>query len=155
MKNIKTLLLLILLLMSLTLITSCSNDTPHISEEVDQIKLELIEQKKDLNGMVYTLKLTNNSSKVIKQNNVYLSYPIKTSNGSRSNVFKVEAENNKLNIETGEELILTVFAPKEMYVNNNNIDIDDPTIEIKGFINEVTEQNQFYKSGGYRVMKNF
>ncbi|KOR90341.1 hypothetical protein [Paenibacillus solani] len=91
MKNIKTLLLLISFFMCSTLITSCSNDTPNISEEVDKIKLELIEQKKDLNGMVYTLKLINNSSQVIKQNNVYLSYPIKTSNGSRSNVFKVEA----------------------------------------------------------------
>ncbi|WP_131724750.1 hypothetical protein [Paenibacillus solani] len=67
----------------------------------------------------------------------------------------IQAENNKLNIKTGEELILTVFAPKEMYVNNNNIDIDDPTIEIKGFINEVTEQNQFYKGGGYKAMKKF
>ncbi|MGG3306745.1 hypothetical protein ABER23_04880 [Paenibacillus lautus] len=70
----------------------------------------------------------------------------------RGNDFKIEARNNKLNINPGEELLLTVFAPKEMYEGNHNIDLEDPHIEIKGFLNEVTEINQFNMIGGHRTM---
>lgn len=124
-------------------------------EDIDNIKLTIEEKIEKPHGLTYSLKLQNNSKHVIKQNNVYLSYPIKTENGSRENEFKVEAKNNKLDIQPGEELLLTIFAPIEMYVGNDQIDINNPEIEIIGYLKEVEELKKFYKGGGYRAMEDF
>jgi hypothetical protein len=141
---------IIFVILCLLISVSCSNKREVTTDDIDNIKLELIEQKEEANGKVFTLKLHNKSSHIIVQNNVYLSFPIKVENGIRGNDFKIEARNNKLNINPGEELLLTVFAPKEMYEGNHNIDLEDPHIEIKGFLNEVTEINQFNMIGGHR-----
>jgi hypothetical protein len=145
----------ILVVMCCIFTWGCSSKEKVSFNDVDNIRLELIEQKEDINGMSYKLRIQNRSSQVIKQNIVFLSYPIKTDNGSRSNNFKIEAMNNKLNIQPGEEVILLVLAPREMYEGNDMIDIENPNIEIKGFINEVTASTVFHKSGGYRAMKDF
>ncbi|MGG4090849.1 hypothetical protein [Paenibacillus lautus] len=143
---------IIFVILCLLISVSCSNKREVTTDDINNIKLELIEQKEEANGKVFTLKLHNKSSHIIVQNNVYLSFPIKVENGIRGNDFKIEARNNKLSINPGEELLLTVFAPKEMYEGNHNIDLEDPHIEIKGFLNEVTEINQFNMIGGHRTM---
>ncbi len=147
MKNYSNPFLCIVFVALVMFTVSCSKDTPSISFEVtENINLELVEQKEVQDGAIYTLKLINNSNQAIKQNNVFLSYPIKTSaNGTKGNYFKIEAQNNKLNIQSEEELLLTVFAPKEMYESNSNLAMNEVEIEIKGYINEVTDQNQFHK----------
>lgn len=148
-------LFIIVIILFLLVSLCCSNTKGITYEYIDNITLELKEQKIELNGIIFTLRLQNKSSHIIVQNNVYLSFPIKIENGISGNGFKVEANNNKLNIKPGEELLLTVFAPKEMYEGNNNIDLEDPYLEITGYINEVTEKNQFHKGGGYRAMVGF
>jgi hypothetical protein len=40
-----------------------------------------------------------------------------------------------------------------MYEGNINIDIENPVIQIDGFINEVTQINHFGKSGDYRAIE--
>ncbi|WP_059053893.1 hypothetical protein [Paenibacillus senegalimassiliensis] len=136
-------------------LVSCGNDTFNLSDVVDHVQLEIVERKEDHRGITYTLILKNNSDQIIKQNNVFLSYPIKTSTGTRSNEFKIEAENNKLNIKPKEEVLLSVFAPREMYESNIHIDINEPNIKIEGFINEVNQENEFFKGGGFKAMENF
>ncbi|MBT2762178.1 hypothetical protein [Paenibacillus sp. ISL-20] len=148
-------LFIIAVILCLLISVSCSNKNEVTPDDIDSIKLELVEQKEEANGTMFTLKLHNKSSHIIVQNNVYLSFPIKIENGAKGNDFKIEARNNKLNIDPGEELLLTVFAPKEMYEGNHNIDLEDPHIEIKGFFNEVTEINQFNMLGGHRTMVGF
>lgn len=143
---------IIFVILCLLISVSCSNKREVTTDDIDNIKLELIEQTEEANGKVFTLKLHNKSSHIIVQNIVYLSFPIKVENGFKGNDFKIEARNNKLNINSGEELLLTVFAPKEMYEGNHNIDLEDPHIEIKGYLNEVTEINQFNMIGGHRTM---
>lgn len=147
--------IIISVILCLLLSVGCSNNHEVTSDDIGKISIELQEQKEESNGTMFTLKLHNKSSHIIVQNNVYLSFPIKIENGTRGNDFKIEARNNKLNIGPGEELLLTVFAPKEMYEGNHNIDLKDPHIEIKGFFNEVTEKNQFSMIGGHRTMVGF
>ncbi|MGG4345710.1 hypothetical protein [Paenibacillus lautus] len=142
---------IISVILCLLISVSCSNNNEVTTDDIDNISLELVEQKEELNGKIFTLKLHNKSGHIIVQNNVYLSFPIKIENGSKGNDFKIEARNNKLNIDPGEEILLTVFAPKEMYEGNHNIDLEAPHIEIKGFFNEVTESNQFNMIGGHRT----
>ena len=136
--------IMISVILCLLLSVGCSNNHEVTSDDIGKISIELQEQKEESNGTMFTLKLHNKSSHIIVQNNVYLSFPIKLENGVKGNDFKIETRNNKLNIGPGEELLLTVFAPKEMYEGNHNIDLEDPHIEIKGFFNEVTEKSFQY-----------
>ncbi|OPA75362.1 hypothetical protein BVG16_22505 [Paenibacillus selenitireducens] len=124
----RKLFFIFIVILCLITIVSCSNNKEVTSEDIANIRLELKEQKEELNGILYTLRLQNKSRQIIVQNNVYLSFPIKVVNETRGNDFKIEAKNNKLNIKPGEELLLTVFTPKEMYKGNNNIDITEPDI---------------------------
>ncbi len=133
-------------------ISACSADNPEIftPEESDKIILEVINRAEDPNGVSYTVKLSNKSSHTIKQNIVFISYPIKTSNGSKGNEFKVEAKNNKLDIKPNEEIILSAYTPKEEYEGNQNILLNECYLEIKGYIDQVKEENHFGKTTGMR-----
>lgn len=147
--------LFFLVILCLLMNVGCSNKEEFSPEEINNIKLVLKERKEDRDGTHFTLKLQNNSKYTIVQNNVYLSFPIKTENGSKSNDYKIEAKQNKLHIKPGEELLLSVYTSKEMYEGNNKIDFENPNIEIKGYLDEMTETNLFYKGGGYSAMVDF
>jgi hypothetical protein len=58
-------------------------------EDVDGVTLQLINETKTEHGILYNLKLTNTSSKLLVQNNVFISYPFKgyTENSKRNNNF--------------------------------------------------------------------
>jgi hypothetical protein len=75
---------------------------------------------------------------VIKQNNVFLRFPVK-------NNFKIKALGNKLNIKPKEEVVLIVLAPKKEYERNENLDVNHPYIEIEGYLDKLSGINQFSK----------
>jgi hypothetical protein len=75
--------------------------------------LELISTTNQPEGTSYSIKLTNKSGHIIRQNNIYLSFPFKTQNGIQGNPFKIDANGNKLNIKDKEELVVNAFAPKK------------------------------------------
>ncbi|WP_422657535.1 hypothetical protein ACK8P5_17470 [Paenibacillus sp. EC2-1] len=147
--------LFFLVILFLLMNVGCSNKEEISPEEINNIRLVLKERKEDRDGTRFTLRLQNNSKYTIVQNNVYLSFPIKIENGSKSNDYKIEAKQNKLHIKPGEEVMLTVYTAKEMYEGNNKIDFENPNIEIKGYLDEMTETNLFYKGGGYSAMVDF
>jgi len=130
------------------MITACSVEKPIEPNEVDKITLEIIDRTELPEGISYIIKLSNKSKHLIKQNNVYFSYPIKIENGSKGNEFKVEAKNNKLDIKPNEEILLNVFTPIEEYKGNNKITITECNLEIQGYIEEVKEINHFGKTIG-------
>lgn len=137
----------------LFLLTSCNNKELITSDEVDRIKLEVINTTTLPEGISYSIKLTNSSKYTIKQNNVFLSYPIETVNGLKGNEFKIEAKNNKLDIKPNEELVLQAFAPIDGYYQNNKIDSNKINIEIVGYLNQVSEEQRFQKMGGEEFLK--
>ncbi|MFL0197982.1 hypothetical protein ACJDU8_20805 [Clostridium sp. WILCCON 0269] len=107
-------------------------------------------QRMPSSGTAYTLVLKNISQYLIKQNSVYLSYPIKHSEGGQTmNKCKVEATGNKIDIKPNEEVILDVFIPGENYEKNNKIDSNRPQFEIEGYLNEVSELTRFEQSGDF------
>ncbi|MFB9277608.1 hypothetical protein [Cohnella cellulosilytica] len=134
-------------------LTGCNSEPQVKTTDIDQIKIELIEKSEMPNGTAYTFKLKNLSRFTIAQNNVYLSYPIKTSNGSRGNEFKIEAKNNRLHIKSGEEIILNAFAPAEEWEDNRKLDTENFILDIIGYIGEVKEGRRFQKSGGIESFK--
>lgn len=133
--------------LSVVLIAGCSKDTAIQLNDVDKITLDLVSTQKLPQGYSYIIKLTNGSSHVIKQNDVYLSYPTKVANGEMANTFKVEANGNKLDIQPKDEFNLTVFVPVQSYVDYDKLQVDHPYAEIKGYLDTVSPETLFNSSG--------
>lgn len=126
---------------------------PNIAlEDIDGVTLQLVNETKTENGIQYNLKLTNTSPKILVQNNVFISFPLKgsTETSQRQNNFKVEADGNKLNVESGESINLRAFMPKEVYIDNAFILEDDPWFELKGYLGKVDIRNQFMSGGNLK-----
>lgn len=131
-----------------TVIIGCSNiDNNQLPEEMAKIKLEVVSKSELPEGINYAIKLKNGSSFMIKQNAVYISYPVRNGSGGYiSNKAKFEAEGNKLDIRPGEEITLSVFIPNVF--DSKKVDQYRLQYEIVGYINEVKELNHFGQSGG-------
>lgn len=113
---------------------------------IDKIDLEIVGVKEMPSGILYRIMLTNDSDYTIKQNAVYLSYPIIKEKNAIKNVCKVETTYNRLNIKAGDSIMLKCLVTKENYENNPLLDIQHPNLEIKGYMKEVNEINHFEKS---------
>jgi hypothetical protein len=117
------------------------------SKDSTFVDIHITNTQKMPSGTAYTLVLKNTSKYLIKQNSVYLSYPIKQGeSGIMTNKCKVEATGNKIDIKPNEEITLSVFIPSEDY-ENNKIDSNRPQYEIEGYINAVSNLTHFGQSG--------
>ena len=119
------------------------SQAPVLSNELKKISIQLINKSSMPSGISYSFKLKNGSPYLIKQNNAYLSFPIKIQKGQRSNEFKIEAKGNKLDIKPNEEVMLNVFAPKEDYEKDTSLDIEKPELEFVCYINDVNIENRY------------
>jgi len=139
--------LFFLMLLTFTFLISCSNQKA-TKESYSDIKLELIKEQKLDKGISYKIKLINNSNAVLKQNNVYVYYPIeKREKVYGNNPYKVEAEGNKLDIKPGEKVTLNVFMPLLGIQDQSNIETKKPVIQLKGYLDEVNNENRFSIGG--------
>lgn len=114
-----------------------------------QISIKIANTQRMQSGTGYSIVMKNASPYLIKQNSVYISYPIKHGNGQTMNKCKVEATGNKIDIKPDEEVTLSVFIPCEDYENNNNIDSSRPQYEIERYVNEISNLTHFGQSGGF------
>ncbi|ERN51511.1 hypothetical protein [Alkalihalophilus marmarensis] len=132
-----------LFMILLIVIVGCSNKSEIRIEDIEKIQLDLVEIQNMDDGTEYHIKLLNESDYVIKQNIVHFEYPIKLDNGIKENKYKIEATNNRLNIQPDEEVMLYVFAPFEGMSENQTLALDDPSVMLKGYLEEVNEEYMF------------
>ncbi len=134
--------------------TSCSSTkVTSLSEELDKIKLEVVTKSELPEGIAYSIRLTNDSSYLIKQNNVYISYPLRTGKNINSlNSAKIEAEGNKVDIRSGDEVILNAYIPAGVF-NSDKVDLNILQYELKGYIGEVKDINRFARLGDVFMYK--
>lgn len=135
-------------LLVLVLLSGCVSEKTFTTNDIEKITLALMKTERFENGISYTIHLKNDSDFVIKQNNVFVSYPIKLGeSGLKDNQYTVEAEGNKLDIQPGEKITLHVFMPFEGMGDQSVLGIDDPSIQLKGFIESVDNEH-FFSTGG-------
>lgn len=115
------------------------------NEVIDNIKIEIVEESILPEGISYSLKLKNESTEELIQNNVFVSLPIANEDRSKSmmNKCKIEATGNRLNILPGEEVVLNAFIQSENYIENKYLEVENPHIQIVGYINELKDTSQF------------
>ena len=129
-------------------LAGCSDEpTVAIStKDLEKITMKLVDQQEEENGIRYTVKLVNGSKSVIKENDIFLSYPLKLKNGIKGNDFKVEGEGNKLDIEPDEEVTLPFFAPNEG-IDQSKLAMKEPDIKMHGYLEKV-DGSHFFTRGG-------
>ncbi|WP_088102916.1 hypothetical protein [Halalkalibacter urbisdiaboli] len=137
----------LIILFMVLLIVGCSNKPDITVEDIEKIQLELVETQTMENGTEYHIRLLNGSDYVIKQNTVHFEYPIKLDNGIKENNYKIEAINNRLNIQPDEEVMLYVFAPFEGMPEKGTLAMDEPSVMVTGYLEEVNEEYMFSKGG--------
>ncbi|KKI91825.1 hypothetical protein WQ54_12705 [Bacillus sp. SA1-12] len=130
------------------LLAGCVNEKKATTYDYQKIRLELIEKKTLEEGISYSIKLINGSDFVIKQNNVFVSFPIKYGEAAyKGNEYKVEAKGNKLDIQPGEKVTLDLFMPFEGIGDKSLLGIDNPSIQLIGYIETVDNKHQFSVGG--------
>jgi len=135
-------------ILTLVLLAGCVSEQNITVDDIKNIKLELIEQQTFEEGISYSIKLTNGSDYVIKQNTVFVSFPIKHGeNAYKGNEYTVEAKGNKLDIQPGEKITLNVFMPFEGMGDKSLLGLDNPNIQIKGYLNTIDEEHHFTTGG--------
>ncbi|MFF3025372.1 hypothetical protein ACFVRR_22470 [Gottfriedia sp. NPDC057948] len=141
---------LFILLLTFVLLTGCVNEKEVTvsTNDFEKIRVELVKKEAIKEGNLYTLKLINSSYFVIKQNNVFVTYPLKINeNAYKGNGYKVEAKGNKLDIQPGEKITLIVFMPFEGLGDKNLFALDNPSYQLKGFLENVDSKHQFSVGG--------
>jgi hypothetical protein len=141
---------LALVLLTFILIAGCAKDNKVAVSPTDlnNIKLELIKKQTLKEGILYSIKLINGSDFIIKQNNVFVSFPIKISQTSyKGNKYKVEAKGNKLDINPGEKITLNVFMPFEGIGDKSLLRMDNPSVQLNGYIESVDNKHKFSIGG--------
>lgn len=134
--------------------STSSKESTSIDPEKMKVDIKIISKSELPEGNSYALKLTNTSPYLIKQNAVYLSYPIKTGTSSSWNKCKVEATGNKLDIKPNEEVDLNVFVDRANIENSTQLDIENPEIEFQCYANEVTENTHYQQVGDWSTVDN-
>ncbi|WP_370049025.1 hypothetical protein [Lysinibacillus sp. RC79] len=132
----------------LVLLAGCDSEKEFTINAIQKVKLELIEKETLKEGISYSIKLINDSDYVIKQNNVFVSFMIKEGeNAYKGNEYKVEARGNKLDIQPGEKVILNVFMPFEGMGDKSLLGIDNPSIQLNGYMETVDDKHHFSTGG--------
>ncbi|WP_433594877.1 hypothetical protein [Lysinibacillus xylanilyticus] len=135
-------------ILTLVLLGGCVSEQNITVDDIKNIKLELIEQQTFEEGISYSIKLTNGSDYVIKQNTVFVSFPIKHGESAyKGNEYTVEAKGNKLDIQQGEKITLNVFMPYEGMGDKSLLGLDNPNIQIKGYLHTIDEEHHFTTGG--------
>ncbi|PGS46506.1 hypothetical protein [Bacillus sp. AFS041924] len=84
---------------------------------------------------------------VIKQNNIYVSFPIELNeNAHKGNEYKIEVKGNKLDIQPGEEYTLNVIMPMEG-IDKSVLALDTPSYELKEYLEKVDNKHLFSIGG--------
>lgn len=132
--------LLIVSLLSLSLLMACTNNEDEVLENLDTSKIiftNFSDNKAENNFKTYSVTITNENKIPIEYLNLYLSYPITTENGVKGNDFYAIGIPSKSNTELKEnESITFTFSVNLESINIEKVDINNPSLNLRGFANK-------------------
>lgn len=143
-------------IMFLAVLFGCSNE--QFNDE--NIAFTVVHTESTNEFKSYTIEIVNNTGFDLTHLRLNLTYPIKTSNGSKDNPFSVEGKADNLtrqiNLKTGETIVFTIFAPiNEVFSNTELLDFENPNVNLIGFVKDGNEEIPFGISGGLNVLENY
>ncbi|MBB3132269.1 hypothetical protein FHS19_006998 [Paenibacillus rhizosphaerae] len=146
MKSIKV---FIFLLLTIVFLSSCSaKELPQFNDK--DLKFNLIDSYSDFGNLVYDIEVQNTGKLRIGFLKLYIYYPIKEDNGSRSNPFKIEGKTdmNPTILETNEKTTFHIYAPiKDVFGDSALLDFENPVINFEGAVLEGDKEIPFSLGG--------
>jgi hypothetical protein len=161
-KHSKALIFLViiglLLLISINITKEDEKEAIHVTfDAVNRIEIKLVSEKDMPSGRAYTIQMTNKSNMTIKQNVLYLSFPLISADGKRESTdpFKIKTTGNRLDILPSDTVNLHAYIPLEAMPDEIFTEGLQPYMEIVGYFEEVTENTRFIKSGPLEVSEHY
>lgn len=121
-----------------------NNSPPKFDDKV--VAVSLVNQEITSDGLTYTIKVTNNGSYSLKNNNLYFT--------ARQYMKPVEAkvtEGNKEFIKPGEQVKFTVFVSKEQFTDLQSSQDVFSEVMLKGYVSWWFWKVPFNKGGGVNI----
>ncbi|KGR79082.1 hypothetical protein [Ureibacillus manganicus] len=147
---------LIALFMLIGTIFGCSANKGEFDDK--NIIFNVIKTETATENKFYKIEISNETGFDLTHLTFNLSYPIKTSNGSKSNPYVVEGKTDDIrpiNLKSGEPITFSIYTPiQEVFANSNLLDFENPDIELEGYFKEGQEEIQFGIYGGLSVLVN-
>lgn len=136
----------LLIFMSILLINNPSTEqltSGELLEEVEKVNLTIKEQTELPSGEVkYVIEVFNDSNYPIKKGELYLSYDVKIKNGAAGNPFKMIIDLHN-DLEAGEKTDIEAIATIAIF-DPNKVYTQYLTLDLKGYFNEVSNENFFH-----------
>ena len=140
-EEMKKLKLIAVLILSFGLLTACKANDDQVLEQFDTTKVDfsnfLVETIAEIETKTYSITITNNSEVPLDFINLYLSYPLVKENGSKNNDFSIIGMPSGNTAELGQgESINFIFVANLETVDLEKVDIDNPILKLRGYINK-------------------
>jgi len=151
----RRMLILVSSVMLMGVLFGCSAKKEQFNDENINFNVVDIQSTNDFNS--YKIKISNETGFELTHLSFDLSYPIKTSNGSKSNPFVVEGEADNserpVNLKSGEAIQFSIIAPiNEVFSDTKLLDFENPAVELQGYFKEGNTEVPFGISGGLSVL---
>ncbi|MBD7984246.1 hypothetical protein H9649_06625 [Sporosarcina sp. Sa2YVA2] len=149
--------LLIILSTVLFVLVGCSSIKEQFND--GNIVFNVVDTESTNEMQAYTIEIINKTGFDLTHLTFNLSYPIKTSNGSKSNPFGIEGKIDNstvpVNIKSGEATTFSVFAPiAEVFSDTDLLDFENPSVKLKGYFKGENREIPFAVSGYLNVLSN-
>jgi hypothetical protein len=136
---------------------ACSTKKENFNDENIIFNIVNSESTNEFNS--YTIKISNKTGLDLTHLTFNLSYPIKTSNGSKGNPFVVEGKTDNgirpVNLKSGKTIKYSIFVPIiEVFSDTDLLDFKNPSVDLKGYVREGKKEIPFEISGGLRILVN-
>jgi hypothetical protein len=123
--------------------------TPVFNDQ--NVHFKLINHQSKNGDELYTIQVSSSSPLELHNLTMYLSYPIKVTNGRTANPFAVEGQASKaiiVDLEKGQSIKFTFNAPiKEVFGNSKLLDFKEPQFALHGYTEEGNKELPFFMGG--------
>jgi hypothetical protein len=131
-----------------------STNIEDIENNIDDIKVQIINILELDSGTYYTLEVINNGKELIKYVEVMLGYSV-TEDAKKEGItgpimFQGKTVDNAINLKSGEKKSFIVHVPVPL-LKQEKIDMDRIQVCIQGYFTEVKIEKRFQKSGGLAI----
>lgn len=133
----------------LSLISGCSTALQQSFHGKD-VHFKLVNYQSMNGAESYTIQITSTSSIELTHLSLYLSFPIKIQNGSRSNPFEIRGRTNQpiVTLDKGQSVQFTFYAPiKQVFGNSKLLNFKNPDIELDGYSKQGNTETPFAMGG--------
>ena len=142
-------------LIALGVVSGCATTPQQFNDKDVHFKMVSYQPMSSMSGSeMYTIQVKSTSPLELTHLTMYLSYPIKTANGSQGNPFLLKGSTNEqvVNLQNGQSVKFSFVAPiKKVFGNSQLLDFKHPDIELDGFAKEGSKEIPFEMGGDLRI----